>query len=538
MHHLENALADNNIQRIKIQNAQQDKQKYVQLRSVLWPKICFTVLRDHHDYQRSRDPNHNQIRKKIPMPLAINDFQIRSKHGHCSIDSTNETCEKFFQIWSHKAANISNDLIEFTIRRMQSDRLHFLFQTRNEITQRENISPICQISTHISDDLKRINEYIRRFCLSTRNLYRHLRSDSRIYPKMCIELDEGIIIKICRFIFKTKVLIKILSKEEHLNIEQREQLKIYKIKQNDKQFDINDPYKNITKAFIALQSNFEILFGDIVDKDFFQNAKTAVQALPIILDTSKTIRLICCALYKLTEPEREAEAEAIRQRRLNFCIRDCGSKKQKSLTKNIPINNHQNTKFKTINNMLKRNQSQITHTKTSLLSPKINSKDKSTNQQNTKTKENSKRIQSPKSQSRTPNTITSKTNKSGQSSSITKTNMNSSKKNSTKEQQKKKKPKNKNASTTNSISFNQYNENTNSININNLRKKFKNSNSDQTQILNKKKFGWTTWLHNTNLNLTTILPSNQTNINMNHRDVNPLKPLLTTWASLERISKM
>ncbi len=42
----------------------------------------------------------------------------------------------------------------------------------------------------------------------------------------------------------------------------------------------------------------------------------AVQTLPIILDTSKTIRLIFCALYKLSEPERQAEAEAIRQRRL------------------------------------------------------------------------------------------------------------------------------------------------------------------------------------------------------------------------------
>ncbi|CAF3941749.1 unnamed protein product [Rotaria sp. Silwood2] len=293
------------------------------------------------------------------MPLTINDLQIRSKHGHCSIDATKETCEKFFQIWSHKAANISNDLIEFTIRRMQSDRLRFLFQTRNEITQRESISPICQISTHIGDDLQRINEHIRRFCLSTRNLYRHLRSDSRIYPKMCIELDEGIIIKICRFIFKTKVIIKILSKQQHLSVEQREQLKNYKIKQNDKQSDIYDPYRNITKAFIALQSNFEILFGDI------------------------------------------------------------------------------------------------------------------------------------------------------------------------------KKSKNKNASTTNSISLNEYNQNTNSIDINNIRKKFKSSNSDHTQTSNKRKLGWTTWLHNTNLNFTTILPSNQTNNN-----VNPSKPLFTTWALLERVSKM
>lgn len=195
----------------------------------------------------------------------MNDLEIRNKNGHSPIDSSTETCEKFFQIWSHKAANISNDLIEYTIRRMQNDRLRILFQRRNEITQRENISPICQISTHIGDDLRRIKEAIRRFCLSTRNLYRHLRSDSRLYPKMSIALDEGITIKVCRFILKTRALINILSKEKHLNV------------QTDKQNDINDPYRNIAKAFIALQSNFEILFGDIVDKDFFQNAKTGIR---------------------------------------------------------------------------------------------------------------------------------------------------------------------------------------------------------------------------------------------------------------------
>jgi hypothetical protein len=246
--------------------------------------------------------------------------------GHCPIDPLNETGEKFFQIWSHIAVNLSNDLIEYTIRRMQSDRLRFLFQIRNEFSQQDNISPICQMSVHIEDDLKGIKEHIRRFCLTTRNVYRHLRSDSRIYPKMSIDLDQGIMIKVCRFIFKTKVLIKILAKEQHLS----EQLNKDKIKQ----IDVNDPYRNITKAFIVLQSNFEILFGDILDRDFFQNAKTgrgniceisqplifieAVQTLPIILDTSKTIRLIFCALYKINEPERQAEAEAIRQRRLGI----------------------------------------------------------------------------------------------------------------------------------------------------------------------------------------------------------------------------
>ena len=210
------------------------------------------------------------------MPSKPNDVQPRSMSGHCPIDSSNETAEKFFQIWSHKAANISNDLIEYTIRRMQSDRLRFLFQTRNELTQRGNVLPICQIPVHNGDDLQRINEHIRRFCLSTRNVYRHLRSDSRLYPKMSIELDEGIIIKVCRFIFKTKVLIKILSKEQHLSEQQRELLNKYRAKHHNEQFDLNDPYKNITKAFIALQSNFEILFGGILDRDFFQNAKTGI----------------------------------------------------------------------------------------------------------------------------------------------------------------------------------------------------------------------------------------------------------------------
>ncbi|CAF5222326.1 unnamed protein product, partial [Rotaria magnacalcarata] len=67
----------------------------------------------------------------------------------------------------------------------------------------------------------------------------------------------------------TKVLIKIISKEQSLNVEQDEQ-------SNQKRIKKNDPYKNITKAFVALQSNFEILFGDVVEKDFFQNAKAGI----------------------------------------------------------------------------------------------------------------------------------------------------------------------------------------------------------------------------------------------------------------------
>jgi hypothetical protein len=202
--------------------------------------------------------------------IPSNGIPARSVPGHCPADPLNEACEQFFQIWSHKAANISNELIEYTIRRMQSDRLRFLFQTRHEFTQQEPIEPICRISLHTEDDLRRMKERIRRFCLTTRNVYRHLRSDSRLYPEMAIDLDQGITIKICRFIFKSKVLVKLFSKEQHLNERQRE------AKRNKAELkgDLNDPFKNITKAFIVLQSNFEILFGDIVDRDFFQNAKT------------------------------------------------------------------------------------------------------------------------------------------------------------------------------------------------------------------------------------------------------------------------
>lgn len=206
------------------------------------------------------------------MPLSIN----RNTHAHCPIDPLNEICEKFFQIWSHQAANIGNDLIEYTIRRMQSDRLRNLFHARNEFTHQEMARPICQIPLRIEDDLPRIQEHIRCFCLTTRNVYRHLRSDSRLYPDMCIDLDQKLIVKICRFIFKTKVLLEIFSKEQHLSDYQREQMKKHKDQPSEHIEDIHDPYRNITKAFIVLQSNFEILYGDILEKDFLQNVKTGI----------------------------------------------------------------------------------------------------------------------------------------------------------------------------------------------------------------------------------------------------------------------
>ncbi|UJR37885.1 hypothetical protein I4U23_030575 [Adineta vaga] len=428
------------------------------------------------------------------MPLTANDLAIRTKSGHCTNDILNETCERFFQIWSHKAANISNDLIEYTIRRMQSDRLRFLFQTRNELTQRETISPICQIPIYVEDELRRIKEHIRRFCLTTRNVYRHLRSDSRIYPNMSIRLDQNIMIKICRFIFKTKVLIQILSKEKHLKTQQDQQLQSNEIKQ----FNLNEPYRNITKAFIVLQSNFEILFGDILEKDFFQNAQTAVQSLPIILDTSKTIRLIYCALYKLTEPERQAEIEARRQRRQFVCNRGYGSKKQGMKSTN--------KKLKTINDMLIKHQPTVTNNST--VTP-------------TKTLSNQKstiRRQSSKSQLNSPNTIHSKTSKkrpSSSSSSIVKEKTNSVKKISTKMQKKKSPNKNTNALKTDSLSSHEHNKTL-----------ISSKNTDEI------KHDWTTWLHNTTLNFPSNFLLNQIN-----NTILP-KRALTTWASLDRTSKI
>jgi hypothetical protein len=99
----------------------------------------------------------------------------------------------------------------------------------------------------------------------------------------------------------------------------------------------------------------------------------AVQTLPIILDTSKTIRLIFCALYKLSEPERRAAAEALRQRRqsrnifigvavfvkflpLVLCERGYGSGK--------PAVVSTSKKLKTINDMLPTNQPPLTNDST------------------------------------------------------------------------------------------------------------------------------------------------------------------------------
>ncbi|CAF4764846.1 unnamed protein product, partial [Rotaria magnacalcarata] len=284
-----------------------------------------------------------------------------------------------------------------------------------------------------------------------------------------------------------------------------------------------------------------------------------VQTLPIILDTSKTIRLIFCALYKLTEPERQAEVEAIRQRRLALGTHESSRKQQNSIARSMPMKREESMKFKTTNKMLKRNQSQLlynsmgTHTKASSLSPNTIT-DTSANQLYTEVKGNSRKVQVPKHQSNIRNKtsklirvininilliIASTSNKKElfpSSSSSAKTSVHSSK-HSLQEQkqvllflyfietkyvfyyidnqnksphQKMKIPKrtnNKNASATHSASSNIYNESMNTDN--NIRIKIRSSN--QTPIMNEKNVSWTTWLHNAKLSLTSILQSSQTN---------------------------
>ncbi|CAF4352880.1 unnamed protein product, partial [Rotaria socialis] len=322
-----------------------------------------------------------------------------------------------------------------------------------------------------------------------------------------------------------------------------------------------------------------------------------VQTLPIILDTSKTIRLIFCALYKLTEPERQAEVEAIRQRRLALGTHESSTKQKKSIARSMPMKREENMKFKTTNKMLKRNQSQLlyssmgTNTRASSLSPNTKT-DKSANQLYTKIKGRSRKVQVPKHQSN----IRDKTSKLIQvisinlflilaatsnkkellpsSSSSVKTSVHSSKhslqeqkqvllflyfietkfvfyyihnqnKSSHRKMKIPKSTKNKNASATHSASSKLHNESTN--NDNNIGIKIQSSN--QTPIMNEKNVGWTTWLHNAKLSLTSILQSSQTNKRMRNiqcrqikdlfrLDVSLSKPLLTTWASLDRISKL
>lgn len=118
----------------------------------------------------------------------------------------------------------------------------------------------------------------------------------------------------------------------------------------------------------------------------------AVQTLPILLDTSKTIRLIFCALYKQSEPERQAEAEATRQRRsgnktmfLPFCLvneisffkaycsRKCLPNKQRLMNTNIPSTIQEKKQLETIN------QSQMT--KSSVAIPVMNESDQKSVQQ-------------------------------------------------------------------------------------------------------------------------------------------------------------
>ncbi|CAF0945392.1 unnamed protein product [Didymodactylos carnosus] len=275
---------------------------------------------------------------------------------NCS-DPFNVVCEKFLQIWAHKAANIANDLIEYAIRRMQCDRLKHLFDIRNEYTQRENITAICRIGFHNGDDLPRMKEQLRSFCLATRNVVRHLRADGRLRPNRCIDLDQGIISKMCRFIYKSKVLLQILQTGKHLPEKQREQIadNVKKKKTGmtiETIVDVDDPYRDVTKAFIALQSDFELLFGDVMGREFFQTARTgmheytifkpifyafdelnsAVQTIPIILDINRVARTIYCILYKIQEPERLLEEATRAKQASQSCKYSYGPGKRKIST--------------------------------------------------------------------------------------------------------------------------------------------------------------------------------------------------------------
>jgi hypothetical protein len=177
----------------------------------------------------------------------------------CPIDPTHETCETFFLIWSHRAVNLADQLIEFTIRQLQQERLQALFQTRNEWTIGSSIKPMCPIRHHrIDGELRHISEHLRHFCLTTRNLFRHLRSDARLFPNMSIDLDQKITMKICRFIVKIKVFSRILAKQFAA------QTIIATL----------HTHETINKIFVALQSNFELLFGNTVERNLFQNART------------------------------------------------------------------------------------------------------------------------------------------------------------------------------------------------------------------------------------------------------------------------
>ncbi|CAF0993102.1 unnamed protein product [Rotaria sp. Silwood1] len=74
IYHPENALVNTDHERITMQNAGQYQQKQVQLRSVLWPKICFTMLKEYHGYQYSREPHHNHMFQQVTrkcFPLEI-----------------------------------------------------------------------------------------------------------------------------------------------------------------------------------------------------------------------------------------------------------------------------------------------------------------------------------------------------------------------------------------------------------------------------------------------------------------------------------
>jgi len=61
---LESVLENMSNEQFEIQNERQDEQNYIQLRSVLWPKICIRKLQGPHQHRYQRDENDNFIRRR------------------------------------------------------------------------------------------------------------------------------------------------------------------------------------------------------------------------------------------------------------------------------------------------------------------------------------------------------------------------------------------------------------------------------------------------------------------------------------------
>jgi hypothetical protein len=61
---LESVLENKRNEQFEIQNERQDEPNHIQLRSVLWPKICIRKLQGPHHHRYQRDENNNYIRRR------------------------------------------------------------------------------------------------------------------------------------------------------------------------------------------------------------------------------------------------------------------------------------------------------------------------------------------------------------------------------------------------------------------------------------------------------------------------------------------